>query len=93
MGPRVRGDDDGVVALTNRLPSRVWLLRWRRLPVAQFVAREFADRGARQFVDEIERRRNFVLAELAGEERLQFVERERRGAGAQFDKSLAASPR
>ncbi len=60
----------------------------RGLLVAQFVAREFADRRARQFVDEIERRRNFVLAELAGEECLELVQRERIGAGAQLDKGL-----
>ena len=50
------------------------LLRRRRLLVAQFVAREFADRRARQFLDEFQRGRNLVLAELAGKERLQFVE-------------------
>ena len=44
-------------------------LERRRLPVAQFVAREFADRRPRQFIDEIQRRRNFVLAELVQRQR------------------------
>src|SRR5947207_14936228 len=38
----------------------------RRLLQTKFMARKFADRRARQFVDEIDRRGNFVLAELAG---------------------------
>src|SRR5258708_37358701 len=56
----------------SRATSRGHLHRLRRgrLPVAQFVAREFADRRARQLVDEFDRGRNLVLAELAGEERL-----------------------
>ncbi len=40
---------------------------------AQFVARQFSDRRARQFIDELDRDRQFVLAELAGEEGAQFI--------------------
>ena len=64
------------------------LLRRRRLLLAQFVAREFADRGARQFVDEFERGGNFVLAEFSREKGLQLIQRERLRTIAQFDKSL-----
>jgi len=76
--------------------SRCELLRFGGglgLRVAQFVAREFAHRGARQFVDEFQRRGNLVLAELAGEKRLELVQRESLRAGAQFDEGLRRSPR
>src|SRR5258708_2632174 len=78
----------------SRPTSRCELLlfRPRRLAVAQFVAREFADRGARQLVDEFECCGNFMLAELAGKERLEFVERKSLGAGAQFDKGFGGLP-
>src|SRR5882724_9230125 len=53
------------------------LLGRQRLLHAQFVARQFADRRAWQFVDEIERHRKFMLAELAGEEGAQIFQRDR----------------
>src|SRR5215211_5310926 len=71
---------------------KLWLSRVRLrgpgkgLPVAQFLTRELADRGTRQVVDEIQGRGDLVLAELAGQKCLEFVQRERVGAGAQFDK-------
>src|SRR5450631_4954073 len=78
--------------VTNDLPMRVAVVGLRGLLqrelIAQFVARELADRRPRQVVDEIERRGNFVLAELAGEENLEFFQRERNSAVAQFDKCL-----
>ena len=56
----------------------------RLLLLAQLVAREFADRRARQFVDEFHRLGQFVLAELAGKEGAQVLGRERLFAGAQL---------
>src|SRR5712692_6780869 len=97
MGPRPRaqcalgGDDDKAVKLRrSRTASRceMLLLGLRRQLIAQFVARKLADRRPRQVIDEIECGGNFVLAELAGEECLEFVQREWHGAVAQFDKSL-----
>ncbi len=56
--------------------------------LSQFMARELADRRARQFIDEFERGRDLVLAELAGEKRFKLIQREGVGAGAQFDESF-----
>src|SRR3982074_1310840 len=79
--PAFAGTTVEFLARRSRAASRGELLLFRRrgLPLAQFVAREFSDRRPGQFVDEFERGRNLVLAELAGEERLQFFQRERRG--------------
>src|ERR1700682_1502959 len=72
--------------------SELLLLGWRELLrrqlIAQFVARKLADRRPRQVIDEIECRGDLVLAELAGEECLELVQREGHGAAAQFDKGL-----
>src|SRR3979411_1716982 len=60
----------------------------RRQLIAQFVARKLADLRPRQVIDEIECGGNLMLAELAGEECPELVQREWHGAVAQFDKGL-----
>src|ERR1700752_2847387 len=59
-----------------------------RLRLAQFMARQLAYRRARQFLDELDRCRQLVLAELAGQESAQLVHGERRSSRAQRDEGL-----
>src|SRR5262249_32219005 len=72
----------------ERLNSLRDLLSGRRLLLAQFMARQFADRRARQFLDELDRRRKLVLAELSGQERAQVIERKGSCALAQRDEGF-----
>src|SRR5205814_1470140 len=80
----------GGCCTTSSTSSRRYLLRRcrRRLSLAQFVARQLADRGARQFLDELDGRWQLVLAELAGEEGAEFIDGERRRARAQRDEGF-----
>lgn len=52
------------------------------------MARQLSDRRARQIVDEFDLRRQFVLAELAGELSAQLVERERLCIRLQLDEGF-----
>src|ERR1700739_4851181 len=72
----------------ERMNSLRDLSRCRHLLLAQFMTREFSDRGARQLGDELQRGGQLMLAELAREMHAQLVERKRTCAVAQTDKRL-----
>src|SRR5258705_12873348 len=80
------GDDGEVTEMRRFLTASCCdlLFGLRGMQVAQFVTREFADRGPRQFIDEIERGGNLALVERGGQKCRQLVQHERILAGRRF---------